>query len=169
MKSLKYVFVIGAWLSATVWPLSAQTNPVGTASLATRDGKVVEPDHYTATDDANVAASTLRPTRSERPNLPPAVQAQIQRLQIDRRAYLERQQLLKKRLEGANDKDRATIREQLKELQQKWLEQAKERRKEYKERQEELYNKLKEHRELLDSSSSSVLRESGSRTRRGDD
>ena len=63
----------------------------------------------------------------------------------------------------------AIIREQLKEIQQQWLERAKEMRQEYKDRQAELAEKLKEYRELLDSVRSTTLRDAGDRTRRGDD
>ena len=170
MKSLKQILLIGGWLCLAASPGLAQTNPVNTATQVKREGQVVGAESITATDDANVTASNLRPPRSERPELSPAVRAQIQRLNLDRRAYLERQQALKKKLEGANDRDRAAIREQLKELQQQWLEQAKELAKQYKERREELYDKLKEHRELLDNARSPALRDAsgGGRTRQGD-
>lgn len=165
MKFLSVIVVV-AW--AAVGTARAQTNPVNTATEPQRDGKIVVPERPTVTDTANLATAEQRPTRSERAALPPEVQAQIERLRLDARAYLEQQQALKKKLEGANDKERALIREQLRELQQLWQERAKEMRREYKDRQAELAEKLKEYRELLDNVRSTTLRDSG-RTRRGDD
>lgn len=160
------VFVAVAWVAAGM--ALAQTNPVNTATEPQRDGKIVVPERPTVTDAANLATAEQRPPRAERAALPPEVQAQIERLRLDARAYLEQQQALKKKLEGANDKERALIREQLKELQQQWQERAKEMRREYKDRQAELAEKLKEYRELLDNVRSTTLRDGG-RTRRGDD
>lgn len=166
---MKCISVIGLLvLSATSLAL-AQTNPVDAVAQPQRDGKVVVPERPTATDDANITATTLRPPRLERESLPPVVQERLDRFKTEARAYLARQQELKKKLEGANDKERAAIRELLKELQQQWLERAKEMRKEYKDRQAELAEKLKEYRELLDSVRSTTLRDAGGRTCRGDD
>jgi chromosome segregation ATPase len=160
--------VIGLLILSTTG-LVAQTNPVDAAAQPQRDGKVVVPERTTTTDDANVTSTTLRPPRLERESLPPVVQERLDRFKTEARAYLARQQELKKKLEGANDKERAAIREQLKEIQQQWLESAKEMRKEYKDRQAELAEKLKEYRELLDNVRSTTLRDTGGRTRRGDD
>jgi len=161
--------VIGVlFLSAASLAL-AQTNVVDAATQPQRDGKIVVPEKPTATDDANVTSTTLRPPRLERESLPPAVQERLDRFKTEARAYLARQQELKKKLEGANDKERAAIREQLKEIQQQWLERAKEMRKEYKDRQAELADKLKEYRELLENVRSTAIRDAGGRTRRGDD
>lgn len=169
MKSLKYLSVIGllAWSAASL--ALAQTNPVDAVTQPKRDGKVLVPERPTATDDANITATTLRPPRLERGSLPPEVQDRLDRFKADARAYLARQQALKKKLEGANDKERAAIREQLKEIQQQWVERAKEMRKEYKDRQAELADKLKDYRELLDNARSTAIKDAGGRTRRGDD
>jgi hypothetical protein len=169
MKAMKYLSVIGFLVWCAVSPALAQTNPVDTATQPKRDGKVVVPERPTVTDDANLTDATLRPPRLERESLPPVVQERLDRFKTEARAYLARQQELKKKLEGANDKERAAIREQLKVIQQEWLERAKEMRKEYKDRQAELAEKLKEYRELLDSVRSTTLRDAGGRTRRGDD
>jgi hypothetical protein len=169
MKSMKCMSVIGLLVLSAASQAPAQTNPVDAATQPQRDGKVVVPERPTATDDANITATTLRPPRLERGSLPLAVQERLDRFKADARAYLARQQELKKKLEGANDKERALIREQLKELQQQWLERAKEMRKEYKDRQAELAEKLKDYRELLDSVRSTAIRDAGDRTRRGDD
>lgn len=166
---MKYMAVIGSVVVLAAGQAQAQTNPVDTATQPQRDGKVVVPERPTATDDANLAATALRPPRLERGTLPPVVQERLDQFKTEARAYLARQQELKKKLEGANDKERAIIREQLKEIQQQWLERAKEMRQEYKDRQAELAEKLKEYRELLDSVRSTTLRDAGDRTRRGDD
>jgi hypothetical protein len=163
------------YLSATVAILlmvsaaPAQTNPFNTASQPKRSGKVVVPNRPTATDSANVSASNLRPPRVERPNLPPEVRARIERFKLDANTYLAQQQALKKQFQGANDRERAAIREQMKELQQQWVERSKEMRKEYKERQAELREKLSEYRELLDNVRGNTLLDTGGRPRRGED
>lgn len=166
---MKCMSMIGLLVWSATSLALAQTNPVDAAIQPQREGKVIVPERTTTTDDANITATTLRPPRLERGSLPPAVQERLDRFKADARAYLARQQALKKKLEGANDKERAAIREQLKVLQQEWLERAKEMRKEYKDRQAELAEKLKEYRELLDSVKSTTLRDAGGRTRRGDD
>ncbi len=147
--------------------VSAQTNPA-TANTTKRTSQVVQPEKLTTTD-ANVTAANLRPSLSERAPLPPEVAARIERFKQDARSYLAKQDALKKQLQGASDRERAGIREQLKELRQHWLERSKEMRKEYKERQTELADKLSEYRELLDNIRTTAGRDAGGRTRRGDD
>ena len=168
MKSFKQLIVAGMVFSFTIGGLS-QTNPVNNASQPKRDGKVLSPEKPTATDSANATTANLRPARPERPAPSAELQSRIDRFKQDAKAYLEKQQALEKQIKGANDKERAAIREQLKELREQWAERAKEMRKEYKERQAELAEKLTEYRELLDNVRSSALTESGGRPRRGED
>ena len=147
----------------------AQTN-INTATSVKRDGQVIVPERPTSTDAANATTVTLRPSRPERPNLPPELQARVERLKQEARAYLARQQALKKQLQGANDKDRAALRAQIRELQQQWSEQAKALRKEFKERQAELADKLPAYRELLDNVRSTTVQDAaGGHSNRGDD
>lgn len=146
----------------------AQTNPINTANAPLRKGKVVQPEKLTV-PDANTSAANLRPALSERPALPPEVLTRIERFKQDARAYLAKQDALKKQLQGASDRERAAIRDQLRDLRLKWLERSKEMRKEYKERQAELADKLSEYRELLDNIRTTAARDAGGRTRRGDD
>lgn len=147
----------------------AQTNPVTTAAEPVREGNVVVPERPTATD-ANVGLpSSPRPPRTERPNLPPEVVTRLERFKTEAREYLAEQEALKKQLRGANDQDRAAIREKLKLLREQWLEQARELRKDYKERQQELAEKLTEYRELLNDIRTTALEEAKTRTRRGED
>jgi len=167
MKLTKHLAVVGAVAILAAAAL-AQTNPVNTANHPNRVGQVVLPEQPTVTD-ANVTAANLRPVRPERPPLPPEVVVRVERFKQDARAYLAKQEALKKQLQGANDSERAAIREQLKELRRQWLERAKELRKNYKERQAELADKLTEYRELLDNIRTTALRDAGGRTRRGDD
>lgn len=163
LTSVVMVFAAGAL---------AQTNVSTSAPQPTRDGQVVVPDQPTASDvNPTVVA---KPTRPERSSLPTEVQDRLKRFQVDAHAYLDQQQKLKKQLQGANDKERALIRERLKELRRQWLEHDLEMRKEYRERMRELQDKLPEYRELLDSIRSSAqdkLRDAqdNSRTRRGED
>jgi hypothetical protein len=166
MKLTKHLAVTGA---VTMLALTALAqDPGNTTTQPKREGNVVVPEKPTVTD-ANTTAANLRPARPERPPLPPEVSARVERFKQDARAYLDKQDALKKKLEGANDRDRAAIREQLKDLRRQWLERAKEMRKEYKERQAELADKLTEYRELLDNIRTTALQDSGGRPRRGDD
>lgn len=147
----------------------AQTN-VDSATQPKRDGKVLVPDKPTSTDSANTTTANLRPTRVERPPLSPEIQARIANFKEAARIYLEKEQALQKQIKGANDKERAALREQLKDLREQWLERSKEMRKEYKERQAELADKMSEYRELLDSVRGSALQQAGGgRPRRGED
>jgi hypothetical protein len=167
LKQQSCVIIMVTMLAAgSAW---AQTNPVDSAAQPKRDGSVIVPERLTATDSSVVLGVKERPTRPERPNLPPEVQALIERMKQEARAYLARQQDLKKQLQGATDKERAEIRKQLEGLRSLWVERSKEIRKEYKERQAELAEKLTDYRELLDSVNSTSLQDSGGRPRRGED
>ena len=168
-KSIKQRAAIGALAFLVVCGAVAQTNPVDAATQPVRDGKVLLPERTTDTDAANLTTASLRPTRPERPNLPPEVQALLERYKLEARAYLNQQEALKKRLQGANDKERAVIRTQIRELQRDWSAQAKTLRKEFKDRQPELMDKLAGHRELLDDSRAKARNETGTRPRRGED
>jgi hypothetical protein len=112
-------------------------------------GQVVVPDRPTAPDVASVTA--LRPDRVERPALSPAVQTRIERFKVEARAYLQRQEALKKKLVGANDADRAAIRAQIEELRHKWLEDSKRFRTDTKARAPELIRKLPGYKEVIGS------------------
>ncbi len=164
-KQLIAMFVV-MFTASSAWP---QTNPVDTAAQPQRDGKVIVAERSTLTDSANPAVTSLRPLRPERPNLPPEVQALVERFKQDARAYRERQAALTKQLQGANDKERAAIRQQLEGLRTQWVERSKEIRKEYKERQAELADKLTDYRELLDNARTTATQDSGGRPRRGED
>ena len=150
---------------------AAQTNP-GTASSVSREGQVVVPEHLTS-PDASVSTGNLRPERPERPGLSPQVLARIERFKLDARKYLEQQQALKQKLQGANETQQAAIRLELQALRESWLERAREMRKEFKDRLPELRRELKSHSEVLDSARSSAKEQlqevqQNSRTRRGD-
>ena len=147
-KTLALVAVVAGF--ATVGA-RAQTNVI--SATATREGQVLVPEKLTATDSP---ITSPRPTRPERPALPPAVLERIERFRLDARKYLDQQEALKKRLQGANDQERAAIRDKMRDLREKWLERARELRKEYRERLQELSDKMPEYRELLDSIKSSA-------------
>lgn len=150
----------------------AQTNVDSTTQKV--EGQVVVPERPTAID-ANISpTTTVRPVRPERTPLPPEVLSRIEQFKKDARNYLEQQEALKKKLVGANEKERAIIRERLKELREQWLERSREIRKEFKERQQELADKLPGHREVLESLRSAAKEQARdaqqeTRTRRGDD
>jgi uncharacterized protein YukE len=173
MKLMSYlaVTVAGAFLAVTA--AEAQTNPTTAVTAPVREGQVVVPERPTLTDGGANPTADLRPNRPERPNLPPQVLSRIERFKLDARAYLAQQQALKKRLEGANDQDRAVLQERLGKLRDEWKERAVEMRKEYKDRQRELADKLPEYRELLDNLRSTAQQKAREakeedETRRGD-
>lgn len=157
------------WL--TVLGAVAQTN-VSSTSTPNRDGQSVAPEKLTVTDVSTT--SNLRPARTERQKLPPEVLERIERFKKDARAYLNRQETLKKELVGANDKERAVIREKIKQLREQWLEQARELRKEFRSRQRELIDKLPDYREVIESVRSAAQDQlkqgqDATRNRRGED
>lgn len=134
----------------------AQTNLSNTTSPQ-RDGQAVLPENLTATDVST--ASNLRPDRPERPVLPPEVRARIEQFKNDARKYLAQQEELKKRLEGANDKERAMVRRQIEDLRRQWLERAREMRKEFRERQADLMDKMPDYREVISSARNAALQQ----------
>jgi cell division septum initiation protein DivIVA len=79
------------------------------------------------------------------------VRAQLQRFQQEARKYLEQQEALRKRLQGATEEERVRVRQQLQNLREQWLERARELRKQFRDRQSELIEKLPSHREVLES------------------
>ena len=164
MKSLKQILWIGGWLCLAASPGLAQTNPVNTASQPKREGQVLVPERLTANDANVTATANVRPTRPERPGLPNAVLTPVERFKNEARAYLAREQELKKNLEGANDKDRALIRERIKALREQWAERARELRKEFKERRDEVSAKLPDRQELFNS-----IRDNAPQTLQSDD
>lgn len=126
----------------------AQTNLDNTTGL-NREGTSLASDGLTETDTS--PTSNLRADRPEREELPPEVQARIVQFRREARAYLSRQQALKKQLEGANDEERALIRRKLEHLRREWLAHTREMRRELRDRQAELRDRLDTRREVVDS------------------
>ena len=157
------------WLAAS--GALAQTNVTST-SQPTREGQTVSPDKLTVTDVSTT--SNLRPTRTERQKLPPEVLDRLEKFKQSARDYLNQQEDLKKQLQGANDKERAAIREKVKQLREHWLEQAREMRKEFRQRQLELIDKLPDYREVIQSArnaakESAAQTQADTRPHRGED
>src|SRR5438132_253771 len=128
MKSEKrWVIVVafGLWLGLAI--ASAQTNI--TPAAGTRVGKIVVPD---APANSDAITTVTRPTVTERPSLPPEVLERIQKFRKNAQAYLDKEQAIKKQLQGANDQDRARIRAELRLLREKLLQQQRELREEFK-------------------------------------
>ena len=164
--SLLVVCAVSPWLSS-----EAQTN-LDSASQPKRDGVVVSPEKLTVNDASPTA--NLRPSRVERQKLPPEVQQRIDRFRHEARIYLNQQEQLKKQLEGANDQERAIIREKLKALREQWLEKSREMRKQLRERQQELMDKLPDYREVIESARNAAQEQAqqaqqDTRKRRGED
>lgn len=148
----------------------AQTN--ATATSPTRKGTAVVPEKLTAPDASTTP--TLRPTVPQRPKLPPEIVDRIEKFKKESRVYLDKQEALKKQLEGANDKERAVLRDRIKQLREQWLDDAREFRQELRQRQQELIDKLPDYREVIESARTAAQQQSqqsqsGSRTHRGED
>jgi hypothetical protein len=123
-----------------------QTNVGPSLTEGTRIGKVV------SSPSASDAVITVdRPKVNERPELSPEVQERIRRFKRDAQLYLDRQQELKKQLAGANDQERAKIREQMEALRQKWVERSRELRADFRDRAAELRDKLRDYAPVINS------------------
>lgn len=164
-------------MAGIVWLLSWQiassqdTNPI-TSTSAQRDGTVVVPERPTALDANLGPTADVRPNLGDRQQFPAEVTARIERFKLDARVYLAQQELLKKKMTGANDQERAALREQLRSLRERWLERSREMREQYKDRKAELEMRLRDHRELFDEirgAAAEKRREAGERPRRGTD
>jgi len=142
------------WLGLALVCGSAQTNPT-VAAEGTRIGKVVVPMPE-APPPSDSITPVNRPKVPERVDLPPEVIAKMKKFERDRQAYLDREQALKKQLQGANDKDRAAVRAQLRLLREQWLERSRQSREEFRDRAREIKEKLADHREVIDSAQGSV-------------
>jgi hypothetical protein len=151
MRLKKYLALTVTATSLAVGGALAQTNPVSSTTQPVRDGKVIVPERPTSTDSGITTESSLRPARNERPSLPPAVLSPVERFKLEAREYIESEQTLKRKLEGANDKDRAILRERIKTLREQWSERARELRREFKERRDELADKMPDRQELFNS------------------
>jgi dsDNA-specific endonuclease/ATPase MutS2 len=168
MNLSKHTTVFVLWLTALV--ATAQTNVTSTQPV--REGQAVSPDKLTVTDAT--ATGNIRPDRVERQKLPPEVIERLNKFRQHARDYLDKQEELKKKLEGANDKERAAIRERMKQAREEWLERAREFRKEFRERQKELVEKLPDYREVLDAARAAAQQsaqqaDTGTRPHRGED
>lgn len=166
MKLMTKLSVAGVTILLGVFAAGGQD----TSTQPTRDGTVIVPERPTAVDANVSSAATVRPARPDlRPGLPPQVQVRVERFKLDARSYLAQQEALKKQLQGANDEQRALIRERLSQLREQWLERARDLRQEYKERKAELENKLRDHKELFDelrNNATEQLRDARDETRR---
>src|SRR5262245_52519374 len=102
MNRTKRLWIIGA-ASLLALPIAyAQTN-INSTSQPIRNGTEVVPEKLTTTDATT--SSNLRPNRPERPKLPPEVLERIEKFKKEARNYLDKQEVLKKQMDGANDKE----------------------------------------------------------------
>ncbi len=165
MKLSANLTLAGAMIVLAVFPVTAQP----TANQVTRTGTVIVPERPTAVDANVSSATTVRPALTARPALPPEVQARVERFKLDARSYLAQQEALKKQLQGANDTERAVIRDKLRQLREQWLERARELRQEYQDRKDALKEKLQDRQEIFDelrNNARDQLNDSRSETRR---
>lgn len=166
MKAQQYLRLVAAmlWLGLATAP--AQTNVSDTTSPK-RDGVVIRPEQPRVTDVT--PAPLPRPDLPERKDLPPAVAKRIQDFRRDAREYLHQRETLRKRLEGASDRERALVRRQLEDQRRRWLERAREMRREFKERQAQLVDKMPDYREVIDSARNAALQQAHQVSRPGRD
>lgn len=99
--------------------------------------------------DSLIGINVERPLRPERIELTPELAERLKRFEEYRRAYLEKQEALRKQFLSATDEDRANIREKLQRLRELWMERTRALRQEFQERQRDLLGKLKEHPEVI--------------------
>jgi hypothetical protein len=121
-----------AQTSASPASTSIDVSPTVTSD---RIGRVVISDKQLADD------GYLLPTANslEFRRLPPEIRERIQRFEINRDAYLKRQEELKQRLRGAaTDEERQRVREQLSKALDAWRERVKESRRELKDRLDDM-------------------------------
>ncbi len=129
---------------------SPASTSVDIAPTATSDriGRVVISEKQLADD------GYLLPTANalEFRRLPPEIRERIQRFEVNREAYLKRQQELNQRLRGAaTDEERQRVRDQLSKARDAWLERTKDSRRELKDRLNEIRReRLSIMRERLD-------------------
>ena len=111
------------------------------------------PNDTPSTLTANPTAPASGRPDTDLRKLPPEIQVKLKQFQSAAEAFIRRQDELKKKLDGATtDKERAEIRERIKESIEQWREQAKEFRDEARERAKDLQRELPKHREALDDS-----------------
>jgi len=164
--------LVAGLLVAGLLAMATRASAQATTAQPVRSGQVLVPERPTVTDASAVNAANT----PAKPALPAAVQARVDRFKLDARAYLARQEEIKKQMQGANDEERAALRDQLRVLRQQALEQARELRQQTQERAPQLEQKLQDHKELLDEIKSSARDSrpqagptSGSSPRRGTD
>ena len=162
MKNNKKWAAIVAILGVGLASAMAQTNI--TPTPGTRVGKVIVPD---APANSDAITTVTRPSVTERPSLPPEVVERIRKFRKDAQAYLDKEQALKKKLQGSNDQERARIREELRLLREKLLEQQRQLREEFRDRIADLRAKLQDRGELFDSLRDAAAGARGGRDRRG--
>lgn len=149
------IHLAGCCLAAFLSPAQPFTNNPGLVSPPSAVNQVVDPDR-SPTVDAWVWANVRRPPGR---NLSPEARQRIEGFRNAARTYLQQQEALRRRLQGATDDDRARIRAQLETLHHQWVERAREFRKEFKDRQAELIPKLEGHRSLLQEENRALLRD----------
>lgn len=112
-----------------------------------RIGRVVTSEKQLAEDNILPTANSLEFRR-----LPPEIRDRIQRFEVNRDAYLKRQQELNQKLRGAaTDEERQRVRDQISKARDAWLERAKDSRRELKDRLNDIRReRLSIMRERLD-------------------
>jgi hypothetical protein len=129
---------------------SPASTSVDVAPSATSDriGRVVISEKQLADD------GYLLPTANalEFRRLAPEIRERIQRFEVNREAYLKRQQELNQRLRGAaTDEERQRVRDQISKARDAWLDRVKDSRQELKDRLNEIRReRLSIMRERLD-------------------
>jgi Skp family chaperone for outer membrane proteins len=140
-----------------------------TTREGTRSGRVIVPEKP-AVSLINPELNAVRPVRSEFNALDPLTKDRIASFERAREAFLAKIAELEKQARGANDQERAQIRERINELRRELLERARAIREEASERKRELLERLPKHREVLDEARDKAREQLNStRKRRGED
>jgi hypothetical protein len=142
----KLIAVQAGWLLMAALTSPGQTSTDPAPAAVDSGGRVIAPSSPSDSPLVNVSP---RPTRDEQRPLPTEVEARINRFKADARAYLERQEALRKQFQGASAEERARIRAQLETLRREWLERAKELRRDFSERRADLADKLPAYKKML--------------------
>lgn len=152
MNSGRYQWMVVLAVGWLAWvPVAsgqtADTNNVAPSTAVTGGGQVVLPGSGAITEISS--ATPLTQTRPERLNLPQEVRQRILEFEKMRETYLAQQKELLRKLKGSTEEDRQSIRDQLRDQREAWLEKARRFRDEAQQRMEELKAQLPDHAEAL--------------------
>jgi gas vesicle protein len=154
-------------LLGAVTMVSAQTGSLSTVTVQRNtDGRIIQPDKTTS---PTITDGQPRPDLSQRA-LPPEIKDKVRQFETAREAFIRRQELLRKEMQGATtDKERDAIRQRIKDSLDEWREQAKQFREEAIDRMKEVQRELPGLRPALEEGRTIDLKPGGRPGRPGID